>query len=192
MTDARRGAADSRRYKVTGDVHLVLLDDGGQVLLGRRKDTSFADGCYHLPAGHLEAGESAIEALIREAREETGIIISPGAIDFAHVMHNSSGGGRVAFFFTVRRWDGIPENREPANAASWAGPRCMRCLATWLITPRALAAIADGRLSRVRLVELRDSPEADEPPRFRALTEGVLRPQAEATASSASRHRRTR
>ena len=35
MTDAQRSAADSGRYKVTGDVHLVLLDDDGQVLLAK-------------------------------------------------------------------------------------------------------------------------------------------------------------
>ncbi|MGH3783766.1 MAG: DNA mismatch repair protein MutT, partial [Pseudonocardiaceae bacterium] len=39
--------------------------------------------------------------------------ISPEAIEFAHVMHNSSSGGRIAFFFTVRHWEGTPENREP-------------------------------------------------------------------------------
>jgi 8-oxo-dGTP diphosphatase len=102
MTDAQHRAADPGRYKVTGDAHLVPLDEHGQVLLGRRQNTGFADGCYHLPAGRLEAGESVIDALIREAREETGIVIWPDAIDFVHVMHNSSGGGRVAFFFTVR------------------------------------------------------------------------------------------
>jgi 8-oxo-dGTP diphosphatase len=146
MTRAQRSAADSGRYKVTGDVHLVLLDDDGQVLLGRRKNTGFADGCYHLPAGHLEAGESVIDALVREAREETGILISPDAIDFAHVMHNSSGGGRVAFFFTVRRWDGIPQNREPHKCSElrWAP---LGALPANLVDycRSALAAIADGK-----------------------------------------------
>jgi 8-oxo-dGTP diphosphatase len=146
MTDAQRSAAESGRYKVTGDVHLVLLDDDGQVLLGRRKNTGFADGCYHLPAGHLEAGESVIDALVREAREETGIVISSDAIDFAHVMHNSSGGGRVAFFFTVRRWDGIPQNREPHKCSElrWAP---LNALPGNLVDycRSALAAIADGK-----------------------------------------------
>jgi hypothetical protein len=32
-------------------------------------------------------------------------------------MHNSSSGGRVAFFFTVRQWEGIPENREPEKCS---------------------------------------------------------------------------
>jgi 8-oxo-dGTP diphosphatase len=113
MADPHRHVTVSRRHKVTGDVHLVLLDDDGHVLLLRRKNTGFADGLYHLPAGHLEPGESVIDALIRETCEETGISISPDAIEFAHVMHSSSGGGRVAFFFTVRQWDGVPENREP-------------------------------------------------------------------------------
>jgi 8-oxo-dGTP diphosphatase len=95
MADSPPDTTESRRYKITGDVPLLPIADGGQVLPGRRKNTGFgfADRSYHLPAGHLEAGESVVEALIREAREETGIVISPDAMDFAHVMHNSSGGG---------------------------------------------------------------------------------------------------
>jgi 8-oxo-dGTP diphosphatase len=105
--------ADTRRHKVTGDVHLLLVNDEGQVLFGRRLNTGFEDGAYHLPSGHLEAGESVVAALIREAKEEVGVTIAPESVEFAHVMHNSSSGGRIAFFFTVRRWEGTPENREP-------------------------------------------------------------------------------
>jgi 8-oxo-dGTP diphosphatase len=104
--------ADSRRFKVTGDVHLPLLD-GDNILFGRRQNTGFEDGAYHVPSGHLEAGESLLAALIREAKEEIGVTIAPEVIEFAHVMHNSSSGGRVAFFFTVRHWEGTPENHEP-------------------------------------------------------------------------------
>jgi 8-oxo-dGTP diphosphatase len=146
MTDAQCGIADSGRHKVIGDVHLILVDEDDRVLLGRRQNTGFADGCYHLPAGHLEAGESVIEALIREAREETGIVISRDAVDFAHVMHNSSGGGRVAFFFTVRRCEGVPQNREPRTCSElrWVP---LHALPGNLVDycRSALAAIADGR-----------------------------------------------
>lgn len=105
--------AEPRRHKVTGDVHLLLVNDEGQVLFGRRQNTGFEDGAYHLPSGHLEAGESVIEALIREAKEEVGVTIAAEAVEFAHVMHNASSGGRIAFFFTVRQWQGAPANREP-------------------------------------------------------------------------------
>lgn len=105
--------ADTRRHKLTGDVHLVLTNPAGEVLFGQRQNTGFEDGAWHLPSGHLEAGESMVAALIRETKEEIGVIIDPREVEFSHVMHNSSGGGRVAFFFTVRRWAAEPENREP-------------------------------------------------------------------------------
>ena len=105
--------ADTRRFKLTGDVHLLLIDRDGQVLFGQRRNTGFEDGAWHLPSGHLEAGESVVTALIREAKEEIGVNIAEADVEFAHVMHNSSSGGRVAFFFTVRDWNGEPENREP-------------------------------------------------------------------------------
>ncbi len=96
-----------------------MLNDNS-VLFGRRRNTGYEDGAYHLPAGHLEAGESVVTALIREAKEEIGIAIRPEAVEFAHVMHNSSSGGRAAFFFTVREWDGEPENREPEKCGELA------------------------------------------------------------------------
>jgi 8-oxo-dGTP pyrophosphatase MutT (NUDIX family) len=111
---------DNRRHKLTGDVHLLLLNPDGLVLFGRRQNTGFEDGAWHLPAGHLEAGESVVQALIREAKEEVGVTIAPEDVEFAHVMHSSSSGGRAAFFFTVRKWDGTPENREPGKCSELA------------------------------------------------------------------------
>ncbi|WP_433678967.1 NUDIX hydrolase [Nocardia sp. CA-119907] len=115
MTDAvtkQAHGSDTQRHKVTGDVHLVLRR-GNEVLFGQRQNTGFEDGAWHLPSGHLEADESVIAALIREAEEEIGINIKPEEVQFAHIMHNSSCGGRMAIFFTVRSWLREPENREP-------------------------------------------------------------------------------
>ncbi|WP_063061547.1 NUDIX hydrolase [Nocardia sienata] len=105
--------ASEQRHKVIGDVHLLLTDGQERVLFGRRANTGYEDGAYHLPSGHLEAGESVVAALVREAKEEIGVTIDPAAVGFAHVMHNSSSGGRVAFFFQVQRWEGEPVNMEP-------------------------------------------------------------------------------
>ncbi|WP_040802011.1 NUDIX hydrolase [Nocardia higoensis] len=112
----------SQRHKITGDVHLVLHRDG-KVLYGRRQNTGYEDGAWHLPSGHLEAGESVVAALIREADEEIGITIMPEDVHFSHIMHNSSSGGRVAFFFTVTSWQGEPTNREPEKCVElhWFG-----------------------------------------------------------------------
>jgi 8-oxo-dGTP diphosphatase len=110
---ARTQCADTRSYKVTGDVHLLLENSSGQVLFGLRQNTRIGDGAYHLPAGHVEEGESVIDTVIAEAKEELGITVDPDDVEFAHVMHTSLAGGRASFVFRIRRWKGIPHNREP-------------------------------------------------------------------------------
>jgi len=119
-TESTAHASDTRRHQLTGDVHLLLLDPDSRVVLGRRQNTGFEDGAWHLPAGHLESGESVVQALIREAKEEIGVTIAPKDVEFVHIMHSSSGGGRAAFFFTVQHWDGTPENREPEKCSELA------------------------------------------------------------------------
>ncbi|WP_433521025.1 NUDIX hydrolase [Nocardia pseudovaccinii] len=112
--------SDTQRHKVTGDVHLVLRC-GKEVLFGQRQNTGFEDGAWHLPSGHLEADESVVTAVIREAKEEIGITLEPEDVQFAHIMHNSSSGGRMAFFFTVADWQGEPVNLElqKCSALEW-------------------------------------------------------------------------
>ncbi|MEU4649925.1 NUDIX hydrolase [Nocardia fluminea] len=109
------------KYRALVGVHLVLIDSQGRVLLGRRVNTGFGDGLFHVPAGHLEAGESAVAGLIREAREEVGIEIGARDVEFAHVLHSDE---RVQMFFTVRRWTGTVANREPEKCSElgWFEP----------------------------------------------------------------------
>ena len=110
----------SDRLTLVVDVN-VLLNRDGCVLLGRRHNTGFEDGSLHLPAGHLEGGESLITALLREAWEELGIEIDPAHARLVHVMHHSAGGGRLSFFFEVTEWRGEVSNREPdkCKALDW-------------------------------------------------------------------------
>ena len=50
---------------------LLLIADG-RVLLLKRNNTSSAPGFWAFPGGHVEPGETLIEAACRECREETG------------------------------------------------------------------------------------------------------------------------
>lgn len=97
------------------DLHLLLFDDGGRLLLGSRRNTGFADGCWHLPAGHHEEGESFVDGAVREAEEELGVTIDPGELELVHLMEQP---GRTALFFAVRRWNGQVENCEPEKCAA--------------------------------------------------------------------------
>ena len=57
----------------------IVRDGAGRILLIRRADDSSVDpGCWDLPGGKLDYGETLAEALVREAREETGLTIAVG------------------------------------------------------------------------------------------------------------------
>jgi ADP-ribose pyrophosphatase YjhB (NUDIX family) len=93
--------------------HLILIRDTN-VLLGKRCNTGYADGFWHVPGGHMEKGENILDALIREMEEEIGIQIDPTGIDLAHAVHdNGTNEGRMQMFFTIQDWDGEIENKEP-------------------------------------------------------------------------------
>lgn len=100
------------------DVHLVLLREGC-ILMGERRNTEFASGEFHVPAGRLEIDETIIDGLVREALEETGITIRPDDVELVHVMHFRGKSDRLSMFFTVRGWAGAIENREPDKCAGW-------------------------------------------------------------------------
>jgi 8-oxo-dGTP diphosphatase len=108
----------SARHGVVIDVHALLLSDG-RILLGRRQNTGYEDGSWHVPAGHLEPGESVVAALRREAREELSVEVAADAVKLVHVMHRAgAGGGRMAVFFLVREWSGEIRNVEPHKCGS--------------------------------------------------------------------------
>ena len=51
----------------------MLTDDEGRILVQDRTDPSWPGICF--PGGHVEPGESFVESVIREVREETGLTI---------------------------------------------------------------------------------------------------------------------
>ena len=52
---------------------LCLVRKGGQILLQNRVKADWRG--YALPGGHVEPGESIVDAVVREIREETGLIL---------------------------------------------------------------------------------------------------------------------
>ncbi|MET7333044.1 NUDIX domain-containing protein [Nonomuraea sp. NPDC005650] len=110
-------APPRERFRAIVDVHVLLLRDS-EVLLGRRAGTGYGDGLWHLPSGHLEAGESATEAAVREAGEEVGVAIDPADLRFVHVMHRAP--ERVGLFFAADTWIGEPYNAEPHKCSEVA------------------------------------------------------------------------
>jgi 8-oxo-dGTP diphosphatase len=81
---------------------------GMQVLLGRRANTGYGDGAYEPPSSRLTERETLVEAAIRVAASQAGITLDPSHVSLAHVMHDVSGAGRIAFFLSAVGWAGEP------------------------------------------------------------------------------------
>jgi len=108
----------SSRFPVA--VHLFFLRNES-VLLLRRVNTGWEDGKYSVPAGHVETGESVIEAAVRESHEEVGICLKTLDLEVVHVMHRKAEEERIDFFLVVKSWTGEITNKEPhkCDDLSW-------------------------------------------------------------------------
>lgn len=98
------------RFPIT--VHLFFFREN-QILLLRRFNTGFRDGEYSVPAGHLDGGETVLQAAVREGKEEVGVDIEEIGMTFSTVMHRIEDDERVDFFVRVHKWQGEPFNAEP-------------------------------------------------------------------------------
>ena len=56
----------------------ILKDDAGRLLLIKRGHEP-GKGLWSIPGGRIEAGETDEEALVREVREETGLVVTAGS-----------------------------------------------------------------------------------------------------------------
>lgn len=61
--------------------HAVIADRRGRLLLLRRPETSeYNPGRWEFPGGKIDQGEGIQDALVREAKEETGLAVRPGRL----------------------------------------------------------------------------------------------------------------
>ena len=82
---------------------LCLIKDGDRVLLQNRVKKDWQG--YTLPGGHVERGESFVDAVVREMKEETGLTIEkPRMVGIKHFP--IEGGRYIVLLFEATQFTG--------------------------------------------------------------------------------------
>ncbi|MEU8180291.1 NUDIX domain-containing protein [Micromonospora sp. NPDC049047] len=92
----------------------ALVADGAVLLAHRRPTKRAYPDVWDLPGGQVEAGESELQALAREMREELGVQIVAESAARVGVVHDGSGEDSVHVgVWQIGDWVGSPTNSAP-------------------------------------------------------------------------------
>ncbi len=107
------------REKFLSSIYLIIKNEEDKILLQRRQGTKLWPGFLALPAGHIDKGENAYEAAIREAKEELGIDISQNDIIDTFVVNrkNKSLLPYYDVYFEIKDYKGIIQIMEPEKCS---------------------------------------------------------------------------
>ncbi len=111
-------------------VGIILKNNKKEILMLDRANFPFGWAC---PAGHVDKGEEPHEAMIREAKEETGIDIKNYKLLFhKFVEWNECADGERGHdwhVFEATNWQGEPKsNHREAKKISWVASKDLKTL----------------------------------------------------------------
>jgi len=123
----------------------VVCLRGDSVLLIRR-GTPPRQGEWSLPGGRIEPGERAVDAALRELREETGIEAEiTGLIDVVDGLFPEAGRHYVLIDYAARWLSGEPVAGDDAADARFVALDEVEALIDWAETRRIIRMAADAR-----------------------------------------------
>ncbi len=97
----------------------VVVHRHGKILLGRRR-ASHGAGCWSLPGGHLEFGETPQACACREVLEETGLhlsVVNDGPWVNSVFEHEHK--HYITIFMLANAPHGEPQRMEPDKCDGW-------------------------------------------------------------------------
>ena len=110
----------------------ALVDADGRVLIAQRPEGKNMAGLWEFPGGKVEPGETPEDALIRELREELGIITKQACLaPLTFASHAYEKFHLLMPLYVCRKFEGAPIGRE-GQALKWVRPRDLR---NWPMPP---------------------------------------------------------
>ena len=116
----------------------MLTDDEGRILVQDRTDPSWPGICF--PGGHVEPGESFVESVIREVREETGLTILDPILCGIKQFPLQGGGRYVVLLFRASRFTGTLTSSAEGEVF-WLPRRSWKTVGSPRIFPKCCASM---------------------------------------------------
>ncbi|GAB1718095.1 MAG: NUDIX hydrolase [Nitrobacter sp.] len=112
--------------KLTLVVACALIDTDNRVLIAQRPEGKQLAGLWEFPGGKFEPGERPEEALIRELREELGIVTQEACLaPLTFASHAYESFHLLMPLYVCRRWQGEVVSKE-GQALKWVRANCLR------------------------------------------------------------------
>lgn len=123
------------------EVSAALIFHHGKLLITQRPAAAHLGGLWEFPGGKRETGESFEACLVREIREELGVVIAVGEL-FEEIHHTYPEKSVHLKFFRCRLVRGEPQ---PIGCADcrWVGPAELSRFAFPAADAQLLARLAD-------------------------------------------------
>jgi 8-oxo-dGTP diphosphatase len=100
----------------------ALIDADGRVLIAQRPQGKSMAGLWEFPGGKVEPGERPEQCLIRELKEELGIIVREECLaPLTFASHSYPDFHLLMPLYICRRWEGIVTAQEQ-QALKWVRP----------------------------------------------------------------------
>lgn len=101
----------------------AIIEREGRYLFVEERDHVTGEPVLNQPAGHVEPGEALRDAVVREVREETGLVFTPDALVGLYQLRARDGRDflRVCFSGTVGPGEAVPEDAD-ILACHWLIP----------------------------------------------------------------------
>lgn len=104
----------------------ALIDADGRVLIAQRPEGKSMAGLWEFPGGKIEAGERPETSLIRELKEELGIVVGEECLaPLTFASHLYPDFHLLMPLYVCRRWEGIVTSRE-AQKLKWVRSHDLR------------------------------------------------------------------
>lgn len=104
----------------------LLADAAGRVLVGRRRAGAHMEGYWEFPGGKRRSGETALDTLERELREELGIVVLAARF-MAELVHRYADRRVRLELWRVDAFEGEPSGRE-GQPLAWVAPENLLAL----------------------------------------------------------------